>query len=153
MPSLPSETPTFQAVREVSASSSGGNSVVVTILVIVTILLAAGGGVIKWLYPNTIEDVEAQIKAVNELIECNMALERNILGDSAWLFRERLARENGVAARIRNRMNAEPDRKEIFAWVVFHWRHMGDVKANYLSVMELKENLTVCFGSSRACEK
>ncbi|KAF9260197.1 hypothetical protein L218DRAFT_1002974 [Marasmius fiardii PR-910] len=139
---LPSETPISQAIQEASASNSGGNNVLTTILVIVTILLATGGGVMKWLYPNTIEEVEAQIKVVEELIESNMALDCNILGDSAWVYRERLIRENGVAARIRNRMNAEPDRKKILAWVVFRWRQMQDVKANYLSVMELKENLT-----------
>ncbi|KAF9260189.1 hypothetical protein L218DRAFT_946981 [Marasmius fiardii PR-910] len=143
MPACPSETPISRTVQEVSVSNSGGSNVLTTILVIVTILLATGGRVVKWLYPNTIENVEAQIRVVDELIDSNMTLDCNLLGDSAWGFRERLIRENEVAARIRNRMNAEPDRKEILAWVVFRWRHMGDVKASYLSVMELKENLTL----------
>ncbi|KAF9260194.1 hypothetical protein L218DRAFT_1002972 [Marasmius fiardii PR-910] len=138
---LPSETPISQAVQEASASNSDGNSVLTTILVIVTILLATGGGVMKWLFPNTIEDVEAEIKAVNELIECNMALERDILGDSAWPFIARLRRENEVAARIRNRMNAEPDRKDVLPWIAFRWRQMQDVKASNLAVAELKQNL------------
>ncbi|KAF9260223.1 hypothetical protein L218DRAFT_947007 [Marasmius fiardii PR-910] len=141
MPVYPTETSVSAAFQEISASNNSGNNVLTTILVIVAMLLATGGGVMKWLYPNTIEDVEAQIKVVDELIEGNMALGRNILGNSAWAFKDRLTRENDMACRIKNTRDAEPDRRDLLAWVVFRWCQMQDVKASYLAVMELKNNL------------
>ncbi|KAG7089163.1 hypothetical protein E1B28_010868 [Marasmius oreades] len=141
MPVLTPETPVSQTVQEVSASNGDNSSILTYILVIGAILFATGAGAIKWLYPNSIEDVEREIKCVDELIEENMGLERNILGDSGWGFRERLIQQDEEARRTRNKKNAEPDRKEIVEWIIFRWRQMEDVKANYLSLMNLKEEL------------
>ncbi|KAG7089171.1 hypothetical protein E1B28_010875 [Marasmius oreades] len=141
MPAFPSETFISEAVGEVSASDNGDGSVFLKILVIGAILLATGGGAIKWMYPNTIEDVEGQIQAVDELIRENMTLERNILGNSAWSYKRTLFRENEVACRIRNRMSREPDRKDVIAWVSFEMCQMRDVQVNYRTLMELQEDL------------
>ncbi|KAG7089140.1 hypothetical protein E1B28_010848 [Marasmius oreades] len=141
MPALTLETPVSQVVQEVSASNNGGSSVLMYVLVIGAILFATGIGAVKWLYPNTIEDVEREIKSAGELIQENMAIGQNILGDSVWRFRDRLIQQNEEARRIRNKMNAEPDRKDFVEWIVFRWRQMRDVKANYLSLMNLKGEL------------
>ncbi|KAF9260247.1 hypothetical protein L218DRAFT_947027 [Marasmius fiardii PR-910] len=143
MPAYPVESPISEALQDASASGNGESSILVKIFVIGVFLLAMGIGGIKWLYPNTIEDIEREVQCIDEMIRENMALDHNILGDSAWRFRRKLIEQNNVLYNIKNRLNAEPDRMEVGVWIVFRWRHMRDVKANYLSLMKVKEDLTM----------
>ncbi|KAJ8079465.1 hypothetical protein PM082_013803 [Marasmius tenuissimus] len=54
------------------------------------ILLVTVVSVKKWFFPYTVDDLERQIACVGDIIEQNMTLERDLLGDMGWIFRDQL---------------------------------------------------------------
>ncbi|KAJ8088369.1 hypothetical protein PM082_022442 [Marasmius tenuissimus] len=45
--------------------------------------------------------------------------------------------------KIREWVTAEPKRRNLFGWIGFGWREMGEVRECYCSVMDLKQDVMV----------
>ncbi|KAJ8088368.1 hypothetical protein PM082_022441 [Marasmius tenuissimus] len=107
------------------------------------VLLIIAAGTTKWLYPYTVDDLKRQISCVDEVIERNTALGRDLLGDIGWKFRERLAGEHRRMNEIKEWTAVEPERSNLFGWVGFRWREMRELKKSYCSVTGLKKDVMV----------
>ncbi|KAL0061012.1 hypothetical protein AAF712_012185 [Marasmius tenuissimus] len=81
----------FSAITEgVSAADSSKGGVLTKIFIMGAILLVTVVGAKKWFFPYTMDDLERQIACVGNIIEQNMTLEEDLLGDMGWIFRDRL---------------------------------------------------------------
>ncbi|KAL0067801.1 hypothetical protein AAF712_005241 [Marasmius tenuissimus] len=107
------------------------------------VLLITAAGTTKWLYPYTVDDLKRQISCIDEVIERNTALGRDLLGDLGWKFRERLAGEHRRMNEIKEWTTVEPERSNLFGWVGFRWRKMRELKKSYCSVTGLKKDVMV----------
>ncbi|KAJ8088345.1 hypothetical protein PM082_022418 [Marasmius tenuissimus] len=75
----------------VLAADSSKGGVLTQLFIMGAILLITVVGAKKWWYPYTIDDLERQINCVEDVIEQNTVLGRDLLGDLGWRFREQLA--------------------------------------------------------------
>ncbi|KAK1218633.1 hypothetical protein PQX77_018674 [Marasmius sp. AFHP31] len=108
------------------------------------ILLITVLSINKWFFPYTMDDLERQIACVGDIIEQNTALERDLLGDMGWIFRDQLDGERRNMGEIQEWAIAEPNRWDLLAWIRFRWREMKEVKRCYCSVLDLRKNVLVC---------
>ncbi|KAJ8079464.1 hypothetical protein PM082_013802 [Marasmius tenuissimus] len=103
----------------------------------------------KWYYPYMMNDLERQIACVEDFIEQNTTLERGLLGDMEWSFRDRLVGEHRRMSEIQEWATVEPKRWRLLAWVGFRRRQMREVKRCYCSVIDLKRDVMMEVNQSR----
>ncbi|KAK1227742.1 hypothetical protein PQX77_009242 [Marasmius sp. AFHP31] len=87
---LLAETSVSVITEGVSAADSSKGGVLTKVFIMGAILLVTVVSVKKWFYPYTMDDLERQITCVGSVIEQNMSLERDLLGDMGWTFRDQL---------------------------------------------------------------
>ncbi|KAJ8088326.1 hypothetical protein PM082_022398 [Marasmius tenuissimus] len=90
MPVLLTEASVSPITKGISVVDSNKGGVLTKISVMGAILLVTVVGIKSWFYTYTMEDLDRQINYVEDVIEQNLSLERDLLGNSGWKFRERL---------------------------------------------------------------
>ncbi|KAF9260193.1 hypothetical protein L218DRAFT_1002971 [Marasmius fiardii PR-910] len=143
MPVFHRETSVSVDVGDVAAASDGNGGKLTTFFVLGSLVVAGVVAAKRWFYPYTIEDLEGQVRSINALIQENMSLDWNMLGESAPRFRGMLKRRNDQVRRIRTNTYAEPDKTRIVAWIHFQWTHLHEIKACYLNLQELQWCVTL----------
>ncbi|KAK1235390.1 hypothetical protein PQX77_001391 [Marasmius sp. AFHP31] len=143
MPALLTETSVSAITEGVLAADNSKGGVLTKVFIVGAILLVTAAGAKKWFYPYTMGDLERQMNYVEGIIERNTTLERDLLGNSGWKFRERLDGEHQKMCKIQERATTEPNRWNLLAWFRLHWREMREVKKCYCSVLDLKKDVLV----------
>ncbi|KAK1228038.1 hypothetical protein PQX77_008937 [Marasmius sp. AFHP31] len=138
---LLTETSVSAITKGVSAADSSKGGVLTKVFIMGAILLVTVVSVEKWFYPYTMDDLKCQIVCVGDIIEQNMTLERDLLGDMGWIFRDQLDGERRKMGEIREWATAKPNRWNLLAWVGLHWQEMREVKRYYCSVLNLKRDV------------
>ncbi|ESK82773.1 hypothetical protein Moror_5636 [Moniliophthora roreri MCA 2997] len=122
-----------------SANSSSSTSTPLLLLGLFNVLYLLGPPIFKWRFPcQSTDELDAFASKLEDLIENNSSLERDVLGDSSEVFRTSLEELNKQANKIRNFASSEPARSNPLAWVKFQWALLNDVDSCYISLKRLK---------------